>query len=333
MSVSVPTPEQILKLANGFRAACVLGAAAEFDLFSLLAEKPKTMEAICKQLESDPRATRMMLDGLVAIRVLDKSEGVYSVPKRLVPWLVAETPETLLPMLQHLSNLIRGWDQLAWTVRAGIPAPRSSSIRGPEADRESFIAAMHSVSGPAAAPLVKQFGPPPFRHLLDVGGASGTWTLALLEAMPEARATIFDLPDAIKQAQHRIHGTRFADRIELVAGDFYHDDLPPGADLAWVSAIIHQHSLDDSRRLFRKVFDALTPGGQIAIRDFVMEPGKTTPAEGALFAINMLVNTASGGTFAFVEIAEALRDAGFENPEWTVQDSTMNSIVTAVKPV
>jgi trans-aconitate methyltransferase len=191
---------------------------------------------------------------------------------------------------------------------------------------------MHAVSEPMADELVAQLGPLQFRHLLDVGGASGTWTLAFLRAVPGARATIFDLPDAIGQAEERLKGTEFASRVALVSGDFYADDLPTGCDFAWVSAIAHQHSRRHNRELFVKVFKALEPQGLIAVRDIVMEPCRTRPRDGAMFAINMLVNTESGGTFTFEEFAEDLQAAGFVNPRLAYGGETMNSVVMADKP-
>ncbi|MDY0169543.1 MAG: methyltransferase [Thermoguttaceae bacterium] len=235
-------------------------------------------------------------------------------------------------MLRHRMNILRGWAQLAWVVRAGIPAPQQASIRGPAGDRAAFVAAMHTVSGPAADELVARLGPPSFTHLLDVGGASGTWTLAFLRAAPEARATLFDLPDAVEQARRRIAQSEFAARVTLAAGDFYTDPLPAGADYAWVSAIVHQHSREHNRALFAKVFAALAPGGRIGIRDVVMQPEKVQPREGALFAINMLVNTESGGTFSFAELAADLQAAGFVETELRIEDPAMNSVVEALKP-
>jgi ubiquinone/menaquinone biosynthesis C-methylase UbiE len=190
---------------------------------------------------------------------------------------------------------------------------------------------MHSVSGPVADDLVARLGPPKFNHLLDVGGASGTWTLAFLRAVPGSRATIFDLPDAIEQARARIGQSEFRDRVDFVAGDFYDDPLPAGADLAWVSAIVHQHARDDSRALFTKVREALVPGGRIMIRDVVMEPDRVEPPEGALFAVNMLVVTASGGTFTLDEFADDLQASGFGDVKLLVKDAWMNSVVEARK--
>ena len=163
---------------------------------------------------------------------------------------------------------------------------------------------MHVVSGPIADEVVAKLGPLEFRHVLDVGGASGTWTIALLRAMRGAQATIFDLPDAIQQARDRFANTEFRDRVAFAPGDFYRDELPAGADFAWLSAIIHQHSRVESRDLFAKIFRALEPGGRLGIRDIVMEPCRTRPVVGALFAgvfnifvatLNLLLRLLNGG--------------------------------------
>ncbi len=206
MSEPRPNRQQILDLMNGYRAACVIGAAAELDLWSVLGEHSLTAAQLADRLGCDLRAVSMLLDAVAAIDLLEKRQERYSVPPELRSWLVESDPQSILPMLRHVANLVRGWSQLAWTVKAGVPAPRQTSIRGAADDRASFIAAMHRISGPIADELVARLGPPKLRHLLDVGGASGTWTLAFLRAVPGATATIFDLPDAIERARQRLAG-------------------------------------------------------------------------------------------------------------------------------
>lgn len=332
MARQYPDRDQLMEMSESFMSACVLGAAAELDLFSLLAGEPCTAAEVAERIGGDLRCTEVLLDAATALRLLDKAGGVYSVPESLQPLLTEGGELTTLPMLLHRMNILRGWAQLAWTARSGVPAPRQASIRGAEADRAAFVAAMHSASGPIADDVISRWGPPPFKHLLDVGGASGTWTLALLRAVPSARATLFDLPDAIEQARARIAAAGWADRIALVSGDFYEDELPGGADLVWASAIVHQHSRRHNRELFARAFRALDGGGRIAIRDVVMESDHTAPLFGALFAVNMIVNTESGGTFSFDELAEDLRAVGFQAPELAVKASDMSSIVVATKP-
>ena len=332
MAEKWPDGGQILEMASAMRPACVLGAAAELDLFGVLGGESLSAEAVAQRLDADLRATRMLLDALAAARLLEKRDEWYSVPAELRPLLTDGTPRSVLPMVRHSMSVLRNWIQLAWVTKSGIPAMRQASIRGFEADRAAFIAAMHSVSGPIADGLVARLMPLEFKHLLDVGGASGTWTLAFLRAVPGAKATIFDLPDAIRQARDRIGAGEFADRVALAPGDFYQDDLPAGADFAWVSAIIHQHGRKHNQELYRRVHKALARGGRIGIRDVVMEPCRTRPLAGALFAINMLVGTETGGTFTFEEFAEDLRSAGFVDPELRLRGEQMDSVVLAARP-
>ena len=117
-----------------------------------------------------------------------------------------------------------------------------------------------------------------------------------------------------------------------MAGDFYADELPGGHDLAMLSAIIHQNSPEENVDLFRKVFNALVPGGRIVIRDHVMEPDRTEPKDGALFAVNMLVNTEGGSTYTCEEIRSWLEEAGFANVRYLKAGEHMNALIEAFKP-
>ncbi len=162
-----------------------------------------------------------------------------------------------------------------------------------------------------------------------MGGGSGTWTMAFLRADPNVKATWFDLPFVVPLVQRRLRRAGFLSRVWLVAGDFYEDNLPTGADLVWVSAIVHQNSRAQNRDLFRKAFRALQPGGHIAIRDIVMQSSRTQPVRGALFAVNMLVATKGGGTFTFRELREDLESAGFRNVTLARPDAEMNAVVIA----
>ncbi len=332
MSQDQSPRERLDSMIGAFIPSCILGAAAELELFDAMGAEALSVDAIVEKLHSDPRATVILLDAAASLELLEKSDGLYRVPEPLRGLLTRDGAQTVLPAIHLRMNMLRSWSQLAWVTRAGIPAPKQASIRGPEADRAAFLAAMHSLSEPVADDLIARFGPPPFEHLLDVGGASGTWTLAFLRAAPRAKATIFDLEDALGQARARIAGGPFADRVTFARGDFYTDELPGGVDLAWVSAIVHQHSRRHNRELFAKVHSALVSGGRIAIRDVVMEPGRTRPSFGAMFAVNMLVHTDSGDVFTFRELSDDLTAAGFVDVELAVEADDMSSVVVAVKP-
>ncbi len=323
--------DDLLNLAREYQPACILAAAAELEIFDLLADGDSTAEAVAGQIGADIRATTMILDALAALAIIEKRGERYHLSMPAARLLQAESPETVLPMLQHQANCMRRWTQLASVVKAGRPTERQPSVRGEGGDQASFIQAMTVVCEPIASQLVEELRLPSFRHLLDVGGASGTWTIAILQAHPEATATLFDLPHVIPMAEEPLAAAGVKERVHLVAGDFTTDPLPSGVDLAWVSAIVHQNSREENVGLFTSIAHALTDQGRLLIRDVLMDDARTTPISGALFAINMLVATEGGGTYTFSELREDLEAAGFAEIEVLRRDEYMNSVVGARK--
>jgi SAM-dependent methyltransferase len=326
------TADCLLEMGRAYQPAAVLAAAADLDLFPLLARAPQTAAQAAATLQCSLRGVTMLLDALAALELLEKNGDLYRLAPGTEGFLTETGPGSILAMTQHQANCLRNWAQLARVIKEGRPAHRTPSVRGPERDQEAFIGAMHNICLPVADTVVQAVQPLRFGHLLDVGGASGTWTMAFLRACPEAAATLFDLPPVMPLAARRLAEAGLAARVRLAAGDFMVDTLPGGADLAWVSAIVHQNSRAQNRSLFANVYQALVPGGRIAIRDLIMDASRTRPVAGALFALNMLVATEGGGTFSLEELREDLEACGFTEAQAARQDDTMNSVVVAVKP-
>jgi predicted O-methyltransferase YrrM len=323
--------EDLLAFGRTYQGAAVLGAAADLDLFTLVASAPRTAADLALTSQCDLRGLTILLDALAALRLLDKSGDHYALPPGLESLLTPDGPQSILAMAQHQAHCLRNWAQLARVVKTGQPAAPSPSVRGDAGDQAAFITGMHNISAPHADRVIQAVQPLEFDHLLDIGGASGTWTIAFLRACPSARATLFDLPHVIPMAERRLAAAGLRDRVDFAAGDFAADPLPRGADLAWVSAIVHQNSRAQNRSLFASVHAALVPGGRIALRDILMEPGRTRPVPGALFAVNMLVATEGGGTFTFEELRDDLAAAGFTRAAVMRQDEGMNSVVVACR--
>jgi len=325
------TAGELMELVRAFQPACIVIAAAELDVFTILHGQPTDAARLAGRLTSDLRATAVLLDALAAMRLLHKRDGAYEVPADVAAVLTETGAHCMLGMVRHQGNCLRRWGQLAKVTLTGRPI-EDVSVRGAQEDLASFIRAMHEISDQVASTLIESLEPLKFHHLLDLGGASGTWTIPFLRLHPTAKATIFDLPDVIPMAERLLSNVGMTDRVRLVPGSFCTDELPGGADLAWVSAIVHQNSREQNRAMFGKVFAALVPGGRILIRDFVMEEDCTSPLMGALFAVNMLVGTRGGGTFTFSQLRDDLAAAGFIEAALLRQGEAMDSVVCATKP-
>ena len=281
MSESRPDRQQILEMMNGFRPACVLGAAAELDLWTAWASsrsRPSSWPRNCSATCGRPT---MLLDAVAALGLLDKRDGQYRVPPELRRLAGRRRPARPCCRCSGTprTSCAAGRN---WPGRSRRAARRRGqpSIRGAEADRASFIAAMHSDFRPDGRRPGGAAGPPKFRHLLDVGGASGTWTLAFLAP---CRRHGHDLRSARRHragpaadGRQRVRRPRDAG-----GGRFLRRRAARRRRLRLGQRHLPSALAADNRELFAKVCKALVPGGRIAIRDIVMEPDRTQPREGA----------------------------------------------------
>jgi predicted O-methyltransferase YrrM len=326
------TLERLIELGRSYEMSQPLLAASELGLFDVVDGTPRSAAAVAERLRSDRRGTTILLDALTALGVLAKSAGRYAVPSSLLPLLAPGSASSVLPAIRHQATCAHRWDRLAETVRSGSPARARAHAGWDEPEQRAFIGAMHVVARGLVDELVAALRPARFRWAIDVGGGSGSYTLGLLRAAPELRVTLFDLAPVVEMARARLREAGCAERVDLVAGDFSRDPLPRGHDLALLSAIIHQNDSAQNRELYANCRAALVPGGLLVIRDILMDDAHTVPAAGALFAVNMLVSTEKGGTYALAEIRADLEAAGFSEVELIRRGERMDSLIGARNP-
>jgi ubiquinone/menaquinone biosynthesis C-methylase UbiE/predicted transcriptional regulator len=321
----------IMAVARAFMRSRIILTAAELDLFTIIQDSPSSAEKMAEKLGLDPRALARVMECLATFGLLNKDTNEYSLTDQGA-LLSSKHPASSLPMLLHMSRLWVNWSDLTGIVQKKIGSGHSPSMPLDRDSRQVFIGAMHVVGRTLSEDIAVDLDLSGYRKLLDIGGGSGTYTIALLRRNPEMKAILFDLKEVIEMARERLSSEGLLDRAELIAGDFYADELPGGSELALLSAIIHQNSREQNVELFKKTFRALVPGGAILVRDHIMNEQRTWPPEGAMFAINMLVNTAGGDTYTFLEVEQDLRNAGFKHVKLVRSGEKMDSIVKAEKP-
>jgi len=326
------TPEAVLDLARNFMESRIFLSGAELNLFTILTPAPLSAQEVASRIRADLRALTILLDALAALGFLLKRGEAYQCPPSISPFLSTDSPKSVLPMVLHMASVWGKWSGLTSVVRGSQSSNKAGVSYEGAGELRAFIGAMDVIAARLAPQIVAAINPGSSRALLDVGGASGTYTLAFLQAAPGMKATLFDRPAVIKIARQRLGEAGVLSRVTLVAGDFYRDELPKGQDLAFVSAIIHQNSPEENLNLFTKVFRSLVPRGRIVIRDHVMEPDRTHPEEGAVFAVNMLVSTSGGRTYTYNEIKAGLAQVGFVGIRLIQKGEHMDGLVEAFKP-
>jgi len=309
--------DRLQRLAGGFQPAKVLLVAAELGLFEPILEAWLGADEIAAAVGGEPRGVEILLDALVALELVDKHEGRYRVCADVAPVVAEGSPGHFVAMLRHRNHIFRRWAQLEDRVRPPLEGT-SSERRAVVSDRrmnENFIRAMYSAGHGAAPALVDHIGMEGARVVADLGGGPGHYLAEMARRDPGLQPWLIDLPLTLAVAREILKDSGVSERVRFVAWDFYEEDAPPGLpgfDLVLVSQVLHSESPEANRRLLRSVFPYVAPGGRLVIHENVVEPDRTAPVDGALFAVNMLAMTTGGRTYTEAELASWGEAAGFE---------------------
>ena len=326
-------PEDLLAMFRGYQESRVLLSAIELDVFTAVAGcgEEATAAEIAAELKTDARATGLLLNALVALGLLTKHAEAFANTATARRYLVAGSPADARLALRHNLSLWTTWSSLTQCVHEGHAVRQREMVERGEEWVAPFIAAMHRNAALRAPLVVEAVGAGGVRRLLDVGGGSGAYAIAFARANPALQAVVFDLAAVVPIAARHIAEAGLTGRVTTRIGDLRADALGSGHDLILLSAICHMLSPAENRDLLRRAFAALNPTGRVVIQDHIMSADKTSPRAGALFALNMLVGTAGGSTYAGDEYADWLRLAGFVQVRH-VPLAGPNDLMTAQRP-
>ena len=301
-----------MRLAGGHVEARLIQTAVELAIFDALQNSATTVEAVAGQLKLEPKATELLLNGLASLELLHKRAKYFSLTEAAAKYLLKSSPQYVGAMIRFESSLWTCWEKLPEAIRSGQPVRPPNMYQGDPTETEIFIKAMDSLvnaRGDAAvtANAIDWSG---IGELLDVGSGPATYPIALCQRFPKLRATIFDLPGTLAITERYVREAGMAERIRLIAGDYRKEPIPGSYDVIFLSNIIHGESFENNRSLIRKLVSNLKPGGQIVIKDHILDDSRTTPPIGAIFSLLMLLTTESGRCYSFNEIKSWMEQAG-----------------------
>ena len=321
---SPPDPTPVIDLLNGFRMSGAMFTAVSLGVFDQLAAGPLDLSALAGKLSAAPDALGRLLDVCVGLGLLKREGATFAntdvsevylckhSPRRMTGY-IAYSDRVLWKMWANLPDAIREGTN-RWKQTFGLDGPLFTNFFRSDEDKREFLWGMHGfgmISSPAVAAAFDLSG---FRHLVDLGGATGHLAIACCRRYPSLRATVFDLPVAIPMAAEVVaEASDVSARMTTMGGDFFADPLPP-ADLYALGRILHDWDESKIRRLLARVHDALPPGGALLIAEKMLDDDHDGPRAAQLQSLNMLVCT-DGKERSLAEYTALLREAGFSRVE------------------
>jgi len=335
------TPERLMQFAWGYTAPLILEAAIKNRVFDVLDEAASSgghgllVEQVAQRTAASVRGLRMIMDALVSLQFLAKdAQQRYTLTPESATYLVSSKETFHGGILRHLSRrLLPQWLDLADVVRSGRPAERVN-LEERAAFFEELVIDIFPMSYPAAKALARELNVAQMTapRILDLAAGSGVWGIAMAQANPAATVTAVDWERVLNVTRKFTAKHGVADRFSYVAGDNLEARFGADYDVVTLGHILHSEGEPRSRKLIWRAFNALRPGGTIAIAEWLPNEERTGPANALIFAVNMLVNTESGDTFTFNEINRWLRDVGFENPRLFDANTGPSPLILADKP-
>lgn len=249
-------------------------AAVDLSLAEHLAGGPRTAAEIAAAEGADPGATARFLRACASMGLVTYDGEGFAGTETLAV-LHRDAPLSLRDMAASQSTAVmwRTWARIPEAVRSGeaqttqaLGMPWFDYLAAHPDEGALFGRAMTSMSAPVIADAVEVIDVTGVKTVVDVGGAHGSYVLALLARHPDLDGVVLDLPHAVPGA--RAAGRDLDGRFTAVAGDFF-AAVPPG-DLMLLKFILHDWPDDECVRILGNCRDALRPGGRIIITEILM---------------------------------------------------------------
>jgi ubiquinone/menaquinone biosynthesis C-methylase UbiE len=325
-----PTP-----LIDTFHAVIVARAvmvATKLGVFETLADGPCTAPEVAHRLHVDGAATEKLLNVLVATRYLGFRGGRYALTRIARRWLLGHSPWSVRDNILLRFMEWQAVETLENFVCTGRPLDVHDMIRDDQ--WEVYQRGMRSLARLSAPEVVRRVAVPAnARAMLDVGGGHGFYAVAFCRRFPRLRATVLDLPAAVKAAAPILAESAMDDRVKHLAGDALSDDLGENAwELIFMSHVVHHFDQTTNAALIRRAARALRPGGVLAVLD-VLRPVSPAGASqtGALLDLYFAI-TSNAGTWSGREIAGWQRQAGLQpRRQVSLRSAPGITVMTATK--
>lgn len=318
-STNFPDPAVVLDLLEAFRRSKTMFAAVSLGVFDALAARPKSCADLAQELAVNDDALERLLDACVGLGLLERQGENYANAAASATYLCKDSPRRLTGYINYSNDVMwKLWAHLEdairegtnrWKQAYGTEGPIFANFFRTEEAKREFLMGMHGFGVISSPHVVRAFDLGRFRRLVDLGGATGHLVVAACENYPQLQGVVFDLPEVVPLARQIVAESTVADRIEVIPGDFFADELP-ASDLYALGRILHDWSLEKIHQLLRKIFDRLPAGGGLLIAEKLLADDRAGPRWAQMQNLNMLTCT-EGKERTLKEYQALLRNVGF----------------------
>lgn len=333
-----PTPVAIFGVVQSYQRTFVLKAAVELDLFTVIGQGKHTVHEVAAACGASERGIRILCDVLTANGLLLKSGSSYSLTPDTAAFLDRRSPGyfgSALKFLLHPSQ-IESMANLAEAVRKGGAVEQHNTLEPQDPLWEDFARSMAPLMSPMAESIANVLQPllagKKQSKVLDIAAGHGMFGIAVAQRVPHAQVYAVDWENVLPVAAQNARKFGVADRHHAIPGSAFDVDFGSGYDAVLLTNFLHHFAPQENIALLKKCFQAMNPGAQLVILEFVPNEDRVSPPGAAVFSATMLSTTPNGDAYTFREFSDMCGKAGFQGSRLAPLEPTPESLVLAQKP-
>jgi hypothetical protein len=318
MAPAEPPTVALRRLVNGYQVTQAIHVAATLGIADLLRNGPLSSDELAAATSSHAGSLRRVLRALASVGVLHEGgDGRFALTE-MGACLCSDAPDPVggWAAFAGRPSHFAAWGNLLHGVRTGenpFRAVHGADVweyRAAHAEEGAiFDRAMTDLTRRANRHLLEAYDFSALGSVVDVGGGHGALVAALLAAYSQLHAVLFDLPHVVADAPALLASAGIAARCEIVAGSFFDDPVPAGADAYLLKAVLHDWQDDDALRILRACRAAAGTDALLLVVDRDLGAPNESP-EAKFSDLNMLVGT-GGRERTRDEFAALLAEGGF----------------------
>jgi len=307
------------RLFFGYQNSAALKAALELDVFTAIGEGSTAAPGLAARCNAAPRGIIALCDSLVVMGFLTKSSDRYALSPDAAAFLDRRSPMCIAGIHDFLAApemVALMFEDPAGAVRRG-GAPGLANVTPDHPIWVRFARAMGPFMQLDAKLVAEHAGDLPPRRVLDISASHGLFGIAFGQRFPECRITGLDWSAVVAVASENAAAAGMADRYDTIEGNAFEVAWGEAYDLVLLPNFLHHFDAASCTAILKRAHAALSPGGRVAIVEWVPNEDRISPPFPAQFTMTMLLTTPGGTTYTIPELTAMLTAAEFALPEVT----------------
>jgi len=305
-------------IARAYTRSAVLYTAIDVELFSHIHRGADTEAALAdatglRPVDVDRLVTCCLTMDL--LRWADQGAGRLENAPDVDRYLVKGERSYAGPWMLFTRPDVAKWFRMTELMREGRPTRLGLyDDLTPESARK-YHQATSTVGFGAARRFVRSVDLSGRRHLLDLGGGSGAYSITAVKAFAGLRATVLDLPPVVEATKDYILEHEVVGRVDTHGADFTQGEFPGPCDVVVMASNLPIYDGEVIAGVVARAFRALEPGGEMHLIGEMLDDDRRGPVDAAMWGMNELVCGSLGRAHSRGECAGYFAAAGFVDVE------------------